>query len=147
MTVQSKCDEYWPSRGSELYGWIHVTLADVIELATYTVRTFHLAKVRLAVPPYVSLCLSVCLSAYSPSLSTSRALARQMVYAMTRTQVGMPMREELVTVCDCACIGCVARISKCSTFSQGVTSHDIIFAPLKVHVTRELWLPQALSQK
>jgi len=62
VTVQSKCDEYWPSRGSELYGWIHVTLADVIELATYTVRTFHLAKVRLAVPPYVSLCLSVCLS-------------------------------------------------------------------------------------
>ena len=56
LMMQSKCDQYWPSRGSELYGWIHVTLVDIIELATYTVRTFHLAKVCLTV------CLSVCMS-------------------------------------------------------------------------------------
>jgi len=44
-----KCDQYWPSRVSqtESYNNMHVTLTDVQELATYTVRTFQLQKVRL----------------------------------------------------------------------------------------------------
>lgn len=42
-----KCDQYWPSRISapEKYGSVHVTLTDVQELATYTVRTFQIQKV------------------------------------------------------------------------------------------------------
>ncbi|XP_041430116.1 protein tyrosine phosphatase receptor type D S homeolog isoform X32 [Xenopus laevis] len=39
-----KCDQYWPSRGTETYGLIQVTLLDTVELATYTVRTFALYK-------------------------------------------------------------------------------------------------------
>lgn len=41
-----KCDQYWPSRVSatETYGIMHVTLTDVQELATYTVRTFQLQR-------------------------------------------------------------------------------------------------------
>ncbi|XP_032923277.1 receptor-type tyrosine-protein phosphatase F isoform X16 [Catharus ustulatus] len=39
-----KCDQYWPSRGTETYGMIQVTLQDTVELATYTVRTFALCK-------------------------------------------------------------------------------------------------------
>ncbi|XP_071658352.1 receptor-type tyrosine-protein phosphatase delta isoform X23 [Patagioenas fasciata] len=39
-----KCDQYWPSRGTETYGLIQVTLLDTVELATYCVRTFALYK-------------------------------------------------------------------------------------------------------
>ncbi|XP_062853368.1 protein tyrosine phosphatase receptor type Fa isoform X3 [Trichomycterus rosablanca] len=39
-----KCDQYWPSRGTETYGMIQVTLLDTVELATYSVRTFTLYK-------------------------------------------------------------------------------------------------------
>ncbi|XP_054141872.1 receptor-type tyrosine-protein phosphatase F isoform X6 [Melozone crissalis] len=39
-----KCDQYWPSRGTETYGMIQVVLLDTVELATYTVRTFALYK-------------------------------------------------------------------------------------------------------
>ncbi|XP_052827297.1 receptor-type tyrosine-protein phosphatase S isoform X7 [Octopus bimaculoides] len=39
-----KCDQYWPSRGPETYGLMQVTLQDVTELATYTIRTFYVAK-------------------------------------------------------------------------------------------------------
>uniref|UniRef100_A0A8D2P9N3 Receptor-type tyrosine-protein phosphatase S n=1 Tax=Zosterops lateralis melanops TaxID=1220523 RepID=A0A8D2P9N3_ZOSLA len=39
-----KCDQYWPSRGTETYGLIQVTLVDTVELATYCVRTFALYK-------------------------------------------------------------------------------------------------------
>ncbi|XP_038572798.1 protein tyrosine phosphatase receptor type Fa isoform X3 [Micropterus salmoides] len=39
-----KCDQYWPSRGTETYGMIQVTMLDTVELATYTVRTFALYK-------------------------------------------------------------------------------------------------------
>ncbi|XP_056671271.1 receptor-type tyrosine-protein phosphatase F isoform X6 [Monodelphis domestica] len=39
-----KCDQYWPSRGTETYGFVQVTLLDTVELATYTVRTFALYK-------------------------------------------------------------------------------------------------------
>ncbi|MGH0157478.1 UNVERIFIED_CONTAM: hypothetical protein FKN15_033929 [Acipenser sinensis] len=41
-----KCDQYWPTRGTETYGLIQVTLLDTVELATYCVRTFALYKVK-----------------------------------------------------------------------------------------------------
>ncbi|XP_028448098.1 receptor-type tyrosine-protein phosphatase S isoform X9 [Perca flavescens] len=39
-----KCDQYWPSRGTETYGIIQVTLLDTMELATFCVRTLSLHK-------------------------------------------------------------------------------------------------------
>ncbi|XP_073974776.1 tyrosine-protein phosphatase Lar isoform X4 [Rhodnius prolixus] len=39
-----KCDQYWPSRGTETYGMITVSLTDVQELATYCIRTFHINR-------------------------------------------------------------------------------------------------------
>ncbi|XP_072318760.1 protein tyrosine phosphatase receptor type Db isoform X10 [Eucyclogobius newberryi] len=39
-----KCDQYWPTRGTETYGLIQVTLLDTVELATYSVKTFALYK-------------------------------------------------------------------------------------------------------
>ncbi|XP_024143455.1 receptor-type tyrosine-protein phosphatase delta isoform X29 [Oryzias melastigma] len=39
-----KCDQYWPTRGTETYGLIQVSLLDTVELATYCVRTFALFK-------------------------------------------------------------------------------------------------------
>ncbi|XP_039648651.1 protein tyrosine phosphatase receptor type Db isoform X17 [Perca fluviatilis] len=39
-----KCDQYWPTRGTETYGLIQITLLDTVELATYSVRTFALYK-------------------------------------------------------------------------------------------------------
>ncbi|KAM9357594.1 protein tyrosine phosphatase receptor type Fa [Symphorus nematophorus] len=39
-----KCDQYWPTRGTETYGMIQVTMLDTVELATYSVRTFALYK-------------------------------------------------------------------------------------------------------
>lgn len=44
--MQVKCDQYWPTRATETYGLIQVTLLDTVELATYCVRTFALFKVR-----------------------------------------------------------------------------------------------------
>lgn len=44
-----KCDQYWPSRGSETYGPMGVTIADTQELATYCIRTFQLQRVRLRI--------------------------------------------------------------------------------------------------
>uniref|UniRef100_A0A3P9PCA1 protein-tyrosine-phosphatase n=1 Tax=Poecilia reticulata TaxID=8081 RepID=A0A3P9PCA1_POERE len=41
-----KCDQYWPSRGTETYGMTQVTLLDTMELATFCVRTFSLHKVN-----------------------------------------------------------------------------------------------------
>ncbi|XP_030648177.1 receptor-type tyrosine-protein phosphatase S-like [Chanos chanos] len=41
---KNKCDQYWPSRGTEMYGQIQVSLLDTVELATYCVRTFALYK-------------------------------------------------------------------------------------------------------
>ncbi|VTJ88429.1 Hypothetical predicted protein [Marmota monax] len=43
-----KCDQYWPNRGTETYGFIQVTLLDTIELATFCVRTFSLHKAAVA---------------------------------------------------------------------------------------------------
>ncbi|KAM6963148.1 protein tyrosine phosphatase receptor type Fa [Aplochiton taeniatus] len=39
-----KCEQYWPSRGTETYGLIQVTMLDTVELATYSLRTFTLYK-------------------------------------------------------------------------------------------------------
>ncbi|KAK7884142.1 hypothetical protein WMY93_027265, partial [Mugilogobius chulae] len=39
-----KCDQYWPSRGTETYDMIRVSVVDTIELATYSLRTFILHK-------------------------------------------------------------------------------------------------------
>ncbi|GAA6097554.1 receptor-type tyrosine-protein phosphatase S isoform X1 [Tachysurus ichikawai] len=39
-----KCDQYWPSRGTETYGLVQVTLLDTMELATFCVRTLSLHK-------------------------------------------------------------------------------------------------------
>uniref|UniRef100_A0A4W5LXT8 protein-tyrosine-phosphatase n=1 Tax=Hucho hucho TaxID=62062 RepID=A0A4W5LXT8_9TELE len=44
LSLQVKCDQYWPTRGTETYGLIQVTLLDTVELATYSVRTFALYK-------------------------------------------------------------------------------------------------------
>ena len=44
---QIKCDQYWPNRGTEIYGFMHITLLDVMELATYTIRTFHVIRVSV----------------------------------------------------------------------------------------------------
>lgn len=49
---QVKCDQYWPSRGTETYGLIQVTLSDTVELATYCVRTFALYKVYIIIYIY-----------------------------------------------------------------------------------------------
>lgn len=51
VPLQVKCDQYWPSRGTETYGLIQVTLLDTVELATYCVRTFALFKVGSPAPP------------------------------------------------------------------------------------------------
>ncbi|XP_077572600.1 protein tyrosine phosphatase receptor type Fa isoform X2 [Stigmatopora nigra] len=39
-----KCEQYWPSRGTQTYGPVQVTLLETTELATYTIRTFALYK-------------------------------------------------------------------------------------------------------
>uniref|UniRef100_A0A1A8G8E6 protein-tyrosine-phosphatase n=2 Tax=Nothobranchius korthausae TaxID=1143690 RepID=A0A1A8G8E6_9TELE len=39
-----KCEQYWPSRGTETYGMIQVTILDTVELATYVMRTFTFYK-------------------------------------------------------------------------------------------------------
>ena len=42
------CVQYWPSRGTETYGVMCVTLTDTQELATYVIRTFQLQRVSSA---------------------------------------------------------------------------------------------------
>ncbi|XP_037912845.1 tyrosine-protein phosphatase Lar isoform X5 [Hermetia illucens] len=39
-----KCDQYWPSRGTETYGQIFVTITETQELSTYSIRTFQICK-------------------------------------------------------------------------------------------------------
>ncbi|XP_054161906.1 tyrosine-protein phosphatase Lar-like isoform X2 [Oppia nitens] len=39
-----KCDQYWPSRGTDTYGVMHVTLTNYEELASYCIRTFTLQR-------------------------------------------------------------------------------------------------------
>lgn len=40
-----KCDQYWPTRGTDTYGAMTITITDVQELATYCIRTFQIHKV------------------------------------------------------------------------------------------------------
>ncbi|XP_071033354.1 tyrosine-protein phosphatase Lar isoform X4 [Parasteatoda tepidariorum] len=40
-----KCDQYWPNRGTETYGVMYVSFADIVELAGYCIRTFYLQRV------------------------------------------------------------------------------------------------------
>ncbi|XP_049819624.1 tyrosine-protein phosphatase Lar isoform X2 [Aethina tumida] len=39
-----KCDQYWPTRGTETYGSMSVSITDVQELATYCIRTFQIHR-------------------------------------------------------------------------------------------------------
>ncbi|XP_029041866.1 tyrosine-protein phosphatase Lar isoform X4 [Osmia bicornis bicornis] len=39
-----KCDQYWPSRGSETYGLMTIAITDIQELATYCIRTFQISR-------------------------------------------------------------------------------------------------------
>lgn len=39
-----KCDQYWPTRGTETYGSMTCSITDVQELATYCIRTFQISK-------------------------------------------------------------------------------------------------------
>ena len=42
-----KCDQYWPSKGTEIYGnTMQVTLVDFTELSTHSIRTFVIAPVN-----------------------------------------------------------------------------------------------------
>ncbi|XP_037047701.1 tyrosine-protein phosphatase Lar isoform X5 [Bradysia coprophila] len=43
-----KCDQYWPTRGSETYDQLTVTITETQELATYCIRTFQVAKTGYA---------------------------------------------------------------------------------------------------
>lgn len=44
-----KCDQYWPTRGSETYGeQLTVTITETQELATYCIRTFQVQRVGSA---------------------------------------------------------------------------------------------------
>lgn len=42
--MRKKCDQYWPTRGAETYGFITVTITATQELATYSIRTFQLSR-------------------------------------------------------------------------------------------------------
>ncbi|XP_055296000.1 tyrosine-protein phosphatase Lar isoform X7 [Sitodiplosis mosellana] len=39
-----KCDQYWPTRGSETYDQMTVTITETQELATYCIRTFQISR-------------------------------------------------------------------------------------------------------
>lgn len=39
-----KCDQYWPTRGTETYGLMTVTITETQELATYAIRTFQICR-------------------------------------------------------------------------------------------------------
>ncbi|KAI5087776.1 protein tyrosine phosphatase, receptor type, D isoform X17 [Silurus meridionalis] len=47
----NKCDQYWPSRGTETYGQMQVSVLDTVELAAYCVRTFALFKFQFTAWP------------------------------------------------------------------------------------------------
>ncbi|CAH1716486.1 unnamed protein product [Chironomus riparius] len=42
--MRKKCDQYWPTRGTETYGLMTVTITATQELATYSIRTFQLTR-------------------------------------------------------------------------------------------------------
>lgn len=45
-TFQSKCEKYWPDKGSERYGDVEVTLMKTEEFAYYITHTLQIKKVR-----------------------------------------------------------------------------------------------------
>lgn len=45
--LQNKCDQYWPSEGSEQYGSIQVRATGEVQRATYTLRKFLIKKVKV----------------------------------------------------------------------------------------------------
>lgn len=47
---RTKCDQYWPSRGSSIYGDFKVTLLETVELAHYSLRTMRLEDIRSTEP-------------------------------------------------------------------------------------------------
>ena len=49
-----KCDQYWPTRGTETYGQMQVSISDVQELATYCIRTFQV-RILLSIKQSISL--------------------------------------------------------------------------------------------
>lgn len=76
---QVKCDQYWPIRGTETYGMIQVTMLDAVELATYSVRTFALYKVKSCLPfPLIIVSFNIFshLTSLLPLCSNRMALAR-----------------------------------------------------------------------
>lgn len=61
LSLQIKCDQYWPNRGTDTYGMIQVTLLDTMELATFCVRTLSLHKVNcFALQASLSFCVPPC---------------------------------------------------------------------------------------
>lgn len=74
-----KCDQYWPIRGTETYGMIQVTMLDAVELATYSVRTFALYKVKSYLPfplHIVSSTFSAHLNSFFPLCSYRMVLVK-----------------------------------------------------------------------
>ena len=66
-----KCDQYWPTRGTECYGVMSVTLTDTQELATYCIRTFQLQRVssmNVSIPWTLHINLHVVKFIYFPHL-------------------------------------------------------------------------------
>ncbi|KAA0189495.1 hypothetical protein HAZT_HAZT002917 [Hyalella azteca] len=47
LTVQKKCDQYWPKEGTETYGLIQVRLVQEDVLATYTIRKFAIRHMKV----------------------------------------------------------------------------------------------------
>lgn len=39
-----KCDQYWPTRGTETYDQMTITITETQELSTYCIRTFQISK-------------------------------------------------------------------------------------------------------
>ena len=63
-----KCDQYWPTRGTECYGVMSVTLTDTQELATYCIRTFQLQRVssmNVSIPSALHINLHVVILIFS----------------------------------------------------------------------------------
>lgn len=59
VCVQNKCDQYWPSRGTETYGVMQVSVLDTVELAAYCVRTFALFKVNTNTHTHTCIIISI----------------------------------------------------------------------------------------
>ena len=45
LRLQTKCAQYWPEEGTEIYGDIEVALIDWVDLAHYSIMTLQICKV------------------------------------------------------------------------------------------------------